>query len=57
MKYRVFYPLITQDTSLDFATREEAEAFAEKRRNCTSPFSTIHSWRHVRVEEVRETPE
>jgi hypothetical protein len=45
--YRVYYPGITQDLTRDFATREEADAFACARRN-----AELHMWRHVRIEAV-----
>ena len=50
--YRVTYPLITQDAHRDFGTREEAEAFAQARRNAPSRYQTIHSWRQITVKEV-----
>lgn len=44
MPFRVEYSLITTDSYRDFATREEADAFAEKMRNLHD-----HNWRHVKV--------
>jgi hypothetical protein len=52
VKFRVTYPLITQDGHRDFETREEAEKFADERRNYHGRYSTIHDWRHVKVEEL-----
>lgn len=51
-KYRVTYPLITTDGHRDFDTREQAETFANTRRNAESPFLTIHSWQRVQITEV-----
>lgn len=53
MAYRVTYPLITTDAHRDFETRAEAEVFAAEKRNRTSQYLTAHSWRSVRVEEVK----
>jgi hypothetical protein len=41
----VTYPGITQDLTREFATKEEAEAFANARRAREQ-----HMWRHVKVE-------
>ncbi len=56
MKYRVLYPMITQDWQRDFETKEEAEQFARQRRLVTadSHYYTKHSWRLVEVIELAE---
>jgi hypothetical protein len=48
MTYRVTYPLITQDGFRDFESKEEAERFADERRN-NSRYQTMHAWRRVEV--------
>ena len=52
MTYRVTYPLITQDGHRDFATRQEAENFAQDKRSNPGRYQTSQSWRQVKVEEV-----
>ena len=52
MAYRVTYPLITQDGSRDFETREAAEKFAADKRENPGRYGTVNSWRLVRVEEI-----
>lgn len=52
-RFKVTYPLITQDGSRIFDNKEEAEKFAAKKRK-QGPYDTIHSWRHVKVEEIKE---
>lgn len=52
MKFRVTYPLITQDGHRDFNTREEAEKFARSMRDNPGRFQTSNSWRLVKVEEI-----
>lgn len=52
-KFVVTYPLITTEGRRVFATRAEAEAFANERRNATSPYLSIHAWRQVKVEEIQ----
>lgn len=51
MKYRVHYPLITQNAHRDFATKADADAFAEAMRNNPARWR-MH--RHVRVEELAQ---
>jgi hypothetical protein len=54
MKYRVTYPLITQDGHREFETREDAEVFARAMRNRldASRYSTVNSWRLVSIQEI-----
>ena len=56
MTFRVTYPLITQDGHRDFETREQAEAFAQEKRNNPGRYGTTHSWRWVKIEDVTYSP-
>lgn len=53
--YRVHYPLITMDTYDDFDNKEDAEKFANERRNITScsPYGNMQMASMIRVEEIK----